>query len=64
MSCGCKKTVQNEEREKNRTLAGTLALAEGRNYLIIEQGGKHYVESEHCYIKGGRNGTILEYFLV
>ena len=62
--CGCKKAVKNEEREKNRTLARTLAGAEGRDYLIIEHDGKHYVESEECYIKGGRNGTILEYILV
>jgi hypothetical protein len=64
MSCGCKKEVKNEERQKNRTLAGTLAEAERRNYLVIEHDGKYYVESEECYIGGGRKGTILEYFLV
>jgi hypothetical protein len=64
MSCGCKKAVNNEENRKNRTLARTLAEAEQRNYLIIEYDGKWYVESEECYLKGGKKGRILEYFLV
>jgi hypothetical protein len=62
--CGCKKAVKNEEYEKNRTLAQTLAQKEQRDYLIIEYGGKWYVEPEQCYIKGGRNGKIIEYFLI
>jgi hypothetical protein len=62
--CGCKKAVRNEEKQKNRTLAKTLAEAEQRDYLLIEYDGKLYVESEECYIKGGRKGKIIEYFLV
>jgi hypothetical protein len=64
MSCGCRKVIQNEEKQKNRELAKRLAEAEQRDYLIIEYGGKLYVESEECYIKGGRKGRIIEYFLV
>ena len=64
MSCGCRKEIKNDEKEKNRQLARILSEKENRDYLIIEHDGKLYVESEECYNKGGRVGRIVEYIIV
>jgi hypothetical protein len=68
MSCrGCKKVVlskRDEERNKIRRLAERIAEIDGRTQVLLEHEGQLSITCEDCWIKGGRVGRALEYFIV
>jgi hypothetical protein len=68
MACiGCKKILSNEKREKRkklRELARKIAELDGKNQVIIENGGQLSIECESCWEKGGRIGRVIEYIIV
>jgi len=68
MSCtGCKKVTydkKQDEKEKIRKLAARIAAIDGKTQIILEYAGNLSITCEECWIKGGRIGTPLEYFII
>jgi hypothetical protein len=68
MNCRTCKRVEidkkYEERNKIRVLAGRIAEIDGKTQIILEHEGRISITCEECWIRGGRIGTPLEYFIV
>jgi hypothetical protein len=66
MACkGCTGKIRiNEELAKQREMARKMAALENKSQVIIEHGGRLYIECESCWEKGGRQGKPVEYFII
>jgi hypothetical protein len=68
MSCkACRKVEidrKHEERNKIRELARRIAEIDGKTQILLEYGGELSITCEECWVRGGRIGRPVEYFIV